>query len=154
MSVAAIRAVPVELMPHLRRARDYIDRHYLTDIDLDQLAKVAGISKFHFARSFESAYRETPIRYLTRRRIERAQDLLRSANLTVTEICMLVGFASLGSFSARFSELVGESPTAYRNRWAARGAPHIPGCYLFMCGVLDPSGITGRRPPSEANRAI
>ncbi len=154
MTAAAFRAAPVELVPHLRRARDHIDRHYLTDIDLDQLANVAGISKFHFARSFEAAYGETPIRYLTRRRIERAQDLLRSANLTVTEICMLVGFASLGSFSVRFAQLVGESPTAYRNRWAARGAPHIPGCYLFVCGVLDPSGTTGRRPQSEPNRAI
>ncbi len=75
------------------------------------------------------------MRYLTRRRIERAQDLLRSANLTVTEVCMLVGFTSLGSFSSKFSELVGESPVAYRNRWAARGGPHIPGCYLFMRGV-------------------
>jgi len=145
--------VPVELLPHLRRARDYIDRHYLTDLDLDELAQVAGVSKFHFVRSFESAYGETPIRYLTRRRIERAQDLLRNANLSVTEICLLVGFASLGSFSVRFTQLVGECPTDYRNRWAARGDPHIPGCYLFMCGVLDPSGITGHR-LSETNRAI
>lgn len=145
--------MPVELLPHLRRARDYIDRHYLTDLDLDELAQVAGVSKFHFVRSFESAYGETPIRYLTRRRIERAQDLLRNANLSVTEICLLVGFASLGSFSVRFTQLVGECPTDYRNRWAARGDPHIPGCYLFMCGVLDPSGITGHR-LSETNRAI
>src|SRR5689334_25099820 len=86
-------------------------------VDLDELAAVAGVSKFHFVRCFGATYGETPIRYLTRRRIERAQDLLRSANLTVTEICMAVGFASLGSFSARFAELVGESPTAYRNRW-------------------------------------
>jgi AraC-like DNA-binding protein len=93
------------------------------------------MSKFHLVRAFRAAYGETPIRYLTRRRIERAQDLLRSANLTVTEVCMLVGFSSLGSFSSKFSELVGESPTAYRNRWAAQGGPHIPGCYLFMRGV-------------------
>jgi hypothetical protein len=80
------------------------------------------------------------MRYLSRRRIERAQDLLRAANLTVTEICMLVGYSSLGSFSTRFTDLVGESPVAYRNRWAARGAPHIPGCYLFMWGVAPQSG--------------
>ncbi len=61
--------------------------------------------------------------------------MLRSANLTVTEVCMLVGFASLGSFSSRFRELVGESPTAYRDRWAAQGGPHIPGCFLFMRGI-------------------
>ena len=106
---------------HLRRARDHIDRHYAAPLDLEALARVAGVSKYHFARCFEAAYGETPIRYLTRRRIERAQDLLRGANLTVTEICMLVGFASLGSFSTRFRQLVGESPTAYRDRWARLG---------------------------------
>ena len=141
-----------ELRVHLRRARDHIDRHYAVPLDLDALARVAGVSKYHFARCFEATYGETPMRYLTRRRIERAQDLLRAANLTVTEICMLVGFASLGSFSARFTQLVGESPTAYRDRWAARGGAHVPGCYLFMRGVLDPAGTTGRTEQSE--RAI
>lgn len=126
-----------ELLPHLRRARDHIDRHYREPLDLDVLARVAQVSKFHLVRSFEAAYGETPIRYVTRRRIERAQDLLRHANLTVTEVCVMVGFASLGSFSARFTQLVGESPTAYRNHWAARGGPHVPGCYLFMRGAMD-----------------
>lgn len=139
----AARAVGVDLLPHLRRARDHMDRHYQTALDLDQLASVAGVSKFHFARRFEATYGETPIRYLTRRRIERAQDLLRLANLDVTEVCMLVGFASLGSFSSRFRQLVGESPTAYRDRWAARGDAHVPGCYLFMRGVLAPGGTAG-----------
>ena len=124
---------------HLRRARDHIDRHYAAPLDLEALARVAGVSKYHFARCFEAAYGETPIRYLTRRRIERAQDLLRGANLTVTEICMLVGFASLGSFSTRFRQLVGESPTAYRDRWARLGGARVPGCYLFMRGALDPT---------------
>ncbi|HEX2774437.1 MAG TPA: AraC family transcriptional regulator [Micromonosporaceae bacterium] len=147
------RGVPVELLCHLRRARDHIDRHYQENLDLDQLAAVAGVSKYHFARSFETAYGETPIRYLTRRRVERAQDLLRSANLTVTEVCMAVGFASLGSFSSRFAQLVGETPTAYRDRWAARGGPHVPGCYLFMRGALDLPGTAGP-PGGQANRAI
>lgn len=145
MTQTVARRVAAELLPHLRRARDYIDRNYQQPLDLERLAAVAGISKFHFARSFEAAYGETPIRYLTRRRIERAQDLLRAANLTVTEVCMLVGFASLGSFSSRFAQLVGESPTAYRNRWAARGGPHVPGCYLFMRGVLDHRGTARGR---------
>ncbi|MEV6984460.1 AraC family transcriptional regulator [Sphaerisporangium sp. NPDC051017] len=131
------RTVPVELLPHLRQARDRIDRDYRSDLDLDGLAAVAGISKYYFIRCFEAAYGETPMRYLARRRLERAQDLLRVANLTVTEICMAVGFTSLGSFSSKFTQLVGESPSAYRDRWAARGGPHIPGCYLFMNGVLD-----------------
>ncbi|WP_144126506.1 helix-turn-helix domain-containing protein [Catellatospora sichuanensis] len=81
--VRVTRPVAVELLSHLRRARDHIDRHHAEALDLDRLARVAGVSKFHFVRSFEATYGETPIRYLTRRRIERAQDLLRLANLTV-----------------------------------------------------------------------
>jgi transcriptional regulator GlxA family with amidase domain len=148
------RPVSLALLGALRRARDHVDRHYTEPLDLAGLARIAGVSKYHFARSFEAAYGVPPMHYLTRRRLERAQDLLRSANLTVTEVCMAVGFSSLGSFSTRFRELVGESPVAYRNRWAARGAPHVPGCYLFMCGVLDPRG-TGRTPsnPEEARPA-
>lgn len=146
MSGGSTQSVSVDLLRHLRRARDHIDREYAAELDLDRLAAVAGVSKYHFARCFEAAYGETPIRYLTRRRIERAQDLLRTANVTVTEVCILVGFSSLGSFSGRFSQLVGESPSAYRNRWAAEGGPHVPGCYLFMRGGLDPAGTTGRSP--------
>ncbi|GAA1321776.1 AraC family transcriptional regulator [Pseudonocardia xinjiangensis] len=119
---------------HLRRARDLIDRHYAEPLDLDAMARAAGFSRYHFARGFRAAYGETPGQYLTRRRVERAQDLLRSANLTVTEICYLVGFSSLGSFSARFSELVGASPTAYRTVHAERGAPRVPGCFVMAWG--------------------
>jgi AraC-like DNA-binding protein len=141
-----------DLLPQLRRARDHIDRNYADSLDLGQLAAVAGVSKYHFARCFEATYGESPIRYLTRRRIERAQDLLRSANLTVTEICMLVGFASLGSFSARFTQLVGETPTSYRNRWAVAGGPWVPGCYLFMRGAVDLRCTA--RPASAIDSAI
>ncbi|WP_311922951.1 AraC family transcriptional regulator [Microbispora sp. H10836] len=152
MAVRGQRRVPVELLPRLRLARDRIDRDYRGELDLDALAAVAGISKFYFVRCFEAAYGETPMRYLTRRRIERAQDLLRGANLTVTEICMAVGFTSLGSFSAKFRQLVGESPSGYRDRWAALGGPHVPGCWLFMRGVLDLTGTAGPRkgPPDCA----
>lgn len=131
------------LLPHLRRARDHLDRHFAENLNLDALAAVAGVSKYHFVRTFQAAYGETPIRYLTRRRIERAQDLLRNANLTVTEICMLVGFASLGSFSSRFTALVGESPTAYRARHDSPGRYHVPGCYLFMRNVVDLRATAG-----------
>ena len=150
--VAPAPEVALGLLPHLRRSRDHIDRYYASplDLDLDLLARVAGVSRFHFARSFEAAYGESPIRYLTRRRIERAQDLLRAANLTVTDVCMVVGFASLGSFSSRFSQLVGESPTAYRDRWVARGGPRVPGCYLFMRGLRDPRYTAG----PDSDRAI
>ena len=134
-----------DLTVHLRRARDHVDRHFADDLDLDRLARVAGVSNYHIVRCFEAAYGETPIRYLTRRRIERAQDLLRSANLTVTEVCTAVGYASLGSFSTRFRALTGESPVAYRDRWAARGGAHVPGCFLFVRGVVDLGGTTGAR---------
>jgi AraC-like DNA-binding protein len=140
---SASHSVAVSLLVHLRRARDHIDRHYREPHDLAELARIAGVSKYHFVRTFEATYGETPMRYLTRRRIERAQDLLRVANLTVTEICMIVGFSSLGSFSSRFTSLVGETPTAYRDRWARRGGAYVPGCYLFMRGVFDHGGTSG-----------
>src|SRR5919201_4087054 len=114
----------------VRRARDVIDRDFAQPLTLDRLARAANYSKYHFARAFADVYGETPHAYLTRRRIERAKDLLRAANLTVTEICFLVGFESLGSFSSRFRDLVGMSPTEYRS--ASTGAPPIPGCFVLM----------------------
>lgn len=134
--------VPGDVLVHLRRARDRADRDYAEPLLLDQLAAEAGLSKFHFLRLFRAAYGVTPGEYVSQRRVERAQDLLRASNLTVTEICHAVGFTSLGSFSARFRALVGESPSAFQQRWAATGAPHIPGCYVFMWGLaerVDPS---------------
>ena len=110
-----------------------MDRDFARRLGLEALAREAGYSRFHFARAFRDTYGETPRAYLTRRRIERAKDLLRSANLTVTEICDLVGFSSLGSFSSRFSELVGMSPSDYRREAVARGGPpSIPGCFVLM----------------------
>src|SRR5438552_25511 len=115
-------------------------------VDLDMLAGEAGYSRFHFARAFTAAYGETPRAYLTRRRIERAKTLLRTANLSVTEICFLVGFASLGSFSARFRKLVGRSPTDYRDDAVERtGVPPIPGCVVMMWTRPHPDGQQSRR---------
>jgi len=128
----------------LRRVRDRIDLRFAEPLTLGELATLAGMSRFHLIREFRAAYGETPMRHLSRRRIERAQDLLRYANLTVTEICMTVGFSSLGSFSSRFTALVGESPAAYQRRWSGR-APHIPGCHLFMHGVISQSGRSAGR---------
>lgn len=130
-----------ERIAHLRSARDLMDLRYAEPLDLDRMAEEAGFSKFHFARAFKDAYGETPANYLTRRRVERAKDLLRSANLTVTEVCMLVGFSSLGSFSSRFSELVGMSPRTFQRASAARGgAPPIPGCFLMDWSRPRPVG--------------
>lgn len=125
-----------DILDHLRRSKDHADRHFAAPLDLAQLAAVAGVSKFHFQRLFAATYGISPAEYLSQRRIERAQDLLRATNLTVTEICFAVGFASLGSFSSRFSALVGESPSAFRARYAD-GAPRIPGCYVFMAGLAE-----------------
>jgi AraC-like DNA-binding protein len=146
-----MKQADVSSLRMLRQARDRIDRDYAEDISVPALAAGAGYSREHFIRAFQAAYGETPGRYRTRRRVERASELLRSANLTVTEVCMLVGFASLGSFSSRFSQIVGESPTSYRDRWAARGSPRVPGCYLFMRGVRDPRGTAGQAGPDCAS---
>ena len=138
--------VPADLLVHLRRARDLADRHYAEPLDLTALAEVAGVSKYHFLRCFAAEYGSTPAQYLSERRVERAQDLLRATNLTVTEICHLVGFTSLGSFSSRFSELVGCSPSAYQRRYAVAGAPRIPGCYVLMHGLSDRAAPSADEP--------
>jgi AraC-like DNA-binding protein len=135
----------------IRRARDRMDRDFAQSLDLAALAASAGYSKFHFARLFSAAYGETPRAYLSRRRIERAKDLLRTANLTVTEICLLVGFESLGSFSARFTALVGQSPSAYRRSIVASGAPPpIPGCFLLMWTRPTAESQAARSTPDES----
>jgi AraC-like DNA-binding protein len=134
-------AVPDALLEHLRRAHDLVDRHYAEPLDLDSLASTAGVSKYHFLRCFASAYGRTPAAYLTERRIERAQDLLRTSNLTVTEVCMLVGYSSLGSFSTKFRQLVGVSPSAYQAKYARDGTARIPGCFVFMWGLSDRAGF-------------
>ena len=80
--------------------------------------------------------------------MERAQDLLRSTNLTVTEVCHAVGYSSLGSFSTRFRELVGETPSEFQRRWAATGAPRIPGCFVLMWGLAERRSASGDKPGS------
>ncbi len=142
------RRVSGDLLVHLRRARDHADRYYADPIDLARLAAVAGLSKYHFHRLFSSTYGRTPAAYVSERRIERAQDLLRATNLTVTEVCHIVGFSSLGSFSSTFRRIVGESPSEFQQRYA-EGAPHIPGCYVFMWGLAERSA--SQKKPSPAS---
>ncbi|APU13282.1 MULTISPECIES: helix-turn-helix transcriptional regulator [Actinoalloteichus] len=116
----------------VRRAKDVIDRDFAAPLDLDRLAAVAGYSRHHLSRRFRAIFGETPIAYLTRRRIERAAYLLRAANLTVTEVCFHVGFASLGSFSSRFHQLMGRSPSEYQRHHRARSTDIvIPGCFVL-----------------------
>ena len=120
---------PEELanLAHLRRSRDLMDREYARPLDVATLARAALMSSAHFSRQFRAAYGETPYTYLMTRRIERAKALLRHGELSVTEVCIEVGCTSLGSFSARFTELVGETPTAYRARDHSALAS-VPGC--------------------------
>lgn len=119
--------VDVTDLAYLRRARDLMDREYARPLDVPALARVALMSTAHFSRQFRAAYGETPYSYLMTRRIERAKALLRRGDLTVTEVCLAVGCTSLGSFSSRFTEVVGESPSAYRARCHEESAA-IPSC--------------------------
>jgi AraC-like DNA-binding protein len=111
----------------LRRVRDRIDREYAQPLDVEALARGVHLSAGHLSRQFRAAYGESPYSYLMTRRIERAMTLLRRGDLSVTDVCFAVGCSSLGSFSSRFSELVGMSPSAYR-RLAADDGRGIPTC--------------------------
>ncbi|HXR45619.1 MAG TPA: helix-turn-helix transcriptional regulator [Pseudolysinimonas sp.] len=130
-------------LTQLRRARDLMDRDYALPLDVPALASAAFMSPSHFSRRFKSAYGETPYGYLMTRRIERAMTLLR-AGTTVTEACMAVGCTSLGSFSSSFSELVGETPSAYRSREHA-AAEAMPACIAKVLGRPQPSRIEEAR---------
>ena len=114
-------------LARLRRVRDRIDREYAQPLNVEALARDAHMSAGHLSREFRRAYGESPYSYLMTRRIERAMALLRRGDLSVTDICFAVGCASLGTFSTRFTELVGMSPSAYRRR-AAQATPGLPAC--------------------------
>jgi AraC-like DNA-binding protein len=129
-------------LAHLRRARDLMDREYAKPLDIAAIAKAALMSPAHFSRRFRATYGETPYSYLMTRRIERAKSLLRGG-MSVTEVCFAVGCTSLGSFSARFTELVGETPTAYRASDHS-GLVNVPGCIAKE--MTRPSRNPGRKP--------
>src|SRR3954467_7516285 len=119
--------VSIEDLVRLRQGRDRMDRGYNEPLDATALAPPPLMSPGHFQRSFRAEFGETPYGYLMTRRIERAKALLRRGDLSVTEVCMAVGCTSLGSFSSRFTELVGETPSAYRARSHEESAA-IPSC--------------------------
>ena len=131
-----------EELAHLRRARDLMDREYAKPLDVPAMANAALMSPSHFSRQFRAAYGETPYGYLMTRRIERAKALLRRGDRTVTEACMEVGCTSLGSFSARFTELVGETPSAYRARCHDATAT-VPGRPATGGSDAQPEGSSG-----------
>jgi AraC-like DNA-binding protein len=121
----------------LRRAKDLIDRDFAAPLDVPTMANHAHMSVAHFSRQFRAAYGETPYSYLVTRRIERAMALLRGGT-SVTDACMAVGATSLGSFSSRFTEIVGETPSSYRHREHS-GLSAMPSC--IAKAVTRPSRI-------------
>lgn len=124
--MAAMSPDEIAELVHLRGTRDFMDRNFDQALSVPDLARRACMSPAHYSRRFRATYGETPYSYLMTRRIERAMALLRQG-LTVTDACMAVGCASLGSFSARFTEIVGETPSAYRRR-DHRSSTVIPPC--------------------------
>lgn len=121
------------------RARDTMDRAYATPLDVPSLARGAHVSPAHFTRQFRATFGESPHRYLQRRRVERAMELLRDTDRSVTEICFDVGFGSLGTFSRTFRAIVGESPSGYRTRFKGPGTVlRLPACWAMAW--LRPAG--------------
>ncbi|AJT65253.2 hypothetical protein T261_3585 [Streptomyces lydicus] len=143
--------LPLADLVRLRRARDLMDRDYAEPLDVPALARTAHMSPGHFSRSFRAAFGETPYSYLMTRRIERAKALLRRGDLSVTEVCCAVGCTSLGSFSSRFTELVGESPSAYRARRHEEGAA-VPACVakIFTRPVRNAEPVRAAEPAGTA----
>jgi AraC-like DNA-binding protein len=127
MAARPVSAQRLNDLALLRRVRDRIDREYAQPLDVEALARGVYMSAGHLSRQFRLAYGESPYSYLMTRRIERAMALLRRGDLSVTEVCFAVGCSSLGTFSTRFTELVGMPPSAYR-RQAARGTAGLPAC--------------------------
>jgi transcriptional regulator GlxA family with amidase domain len=126
------------------RARDAMDRSYAQPLDVTALARIACVSEAHFIRTFRATFGETPHRYLQRRRVERSMFLLRESDRSVTDICLDVGFTSLGTFSRTFREIIGQSPLAYRRSGApAPGA--VPTCFTMAWERPSSFGEAGRR---------
>jgi AraC-like DNA-binding protein len=123
------------------RARDAMDRTFADPLCIPRLARIAEVSEAHFIRTFRATFGETPHRYLQRRRVERAMFLLRSTGRSVTDICFDVGFNSVGTFSRTFTDIVGESPTSFRQRGQM---PAVPTC--FMMAWSRPSSFGEARP--------
>jgi transcriptional regulator GlxA family with amidase domain len=128
----------------LLRARDAMDRTYAEPLDVPALARIARVSDAHFIRTFRATFGETPHRYLQRRRVERAMWLLREGDRSVTDICLDVGFNSLGTFSRTFRDIVGVSPLAYRRGRAPVGGA-VPTCFTMAWARPSSFGEAGRR---------
>jgi transcriptional regulator GlxA family with amidase domain len=135
--MAGVSRVVEESNRRLLRARDAMDRGYAEPLDVPALARIAHLCPEHFIRTFRATFGETPHRYLQRRRVERAMFLLRETDRSVTDVCLAVGFTSLGTFSRTFRDIIGQSPTAYR---AGAARPVAPSC--FMMAYSRPASIS------------
>jgi AraC-like DNA-binding protein len=147
MAQRSAAAQHVHDLAWLRRVRDRIDREYAQPLDVEALARGAHMSAGHLSREFRLAYGESPYGYLMTRRIERAMALLRRGDLSVTEVCFAVGYSSLGTFSGRFTELVGVPPSVYRRR-AVSATPGLPSCVAKQ--VTKPIRNREARSPSRS----
>ncbi len=125
------------------RARDAMDRDYAKPLDVTTLARITHLSEAHFIRTFRATFGETPHRYLQRRRVERAMFLLRETERSVSEICLDVGFTSLGTFTRTFTAVVGDPPTTYR--WRAADLRAVPACFAKAWTRPSSFGEAGRR---------
>ena len=123
-----------DLRERLWRARQFIDECYDLPIDLTEISREACLSRYHFLRLFRETFDATPHQYLIQRRIEKAKELLRGRNLSVTDVCFEVGFQSLGSFSSLFRKCVGHAPASYRRR-ERESLNKVPGCFIQMFGL-------------------
>jgi transcriptional regulator GlxA family with amidase domain len=131
-----------DLNRRMLRARDAMDRAYAQPLDIAELARLANVSEAHFIRTFRATFGETPHRYLQRRRVERAMFLLRATERSVTDVCLDVGFASLGSFSRSFRDIVGEAPAGYRRRGPIKS---VPNCFAMAWTRPSSFGEAGAR---------
>ena len=133
-TVVQVKPKRSDLHERLCRARHYIDECYDLPLDLAEMSKQACLSRYHFLRLFRDTFATTPHQYLTKRRIEKAKELLCSEEFSVTDVCFEVGFQSLGSFSTLFRRWVGDAPNTYRERQQA-SLRKVPGCFILMYGL-------------------
>jgi AraC-like DNA-binding protein len=145
MTAARARSAIEDSNRRMLRARDAIDRAYAAPLDVTALAAIAGVSEAHFIRVFKATFGETPHRYLQRRRIERAMFMLRETEAPITEVCLAVGFTSLGTFSRTFTAIVGTPPSTYRTAAALRYP--VPTCYVRAW--TRPSELATARTPDD-----
>ena len=148
-----------ELLSRLCHARDLLRDWENEPLPVSAVARASGLTRFHFIRLFKAIFGETPHQYRSRAQIEKAKHLLILTKLSITEICMAVGFSSLGSFSALFSCRAGMSPSEFQRRYRPTSAPErqlpaslIPGCLSLMAGISEKEQFSRRQPPDEADR--